>query len=180
MKTAEDESRDHLRPFMLWADRGPESFGEVVDKLRLFRSWFDAGEDFFFGVFSRDDGTCVGGTGLHPRVGKGGLEIGYWVHANHLRKGYATEVAGALTRAAFELGRMRWVEIRCATRNIPSAAVPPKLGFVHEATLKERLVLPNGEVDDVLVFTMLSRDYATSAAKRIAYTAFDGAGRLLT
>jgi RimJ/RimL family protein N-acetyltransferase len=179
-KKAEDESRDHLRPFMLWADRSPESIGEVVDKLRLFRSWFDSGEDFMFGAFSKEDGACVGGSGLHPRVGKGGLEIGYWIHADHLRRGYATEMAGALTRAAFEVGRMRWVEIRCATTNVASAAVPARLGFVHEATLKERLVLANGAIDDALVFTMLSRDYGASAAKRTAFTAYDGAGRRLT
>jgi RimJ/RimL family protein N-acetyltransferase len=179
-KKAEDESRDHLRPFMLWADRTPEPIGEVIDKLRLFRSWFDSGEDFLFGAFSKVDGSCLGGSGLHPRVGKGGLEIGYWIHGEHLRKGYATEMAGALTRAAFEIGRMRWVEIRCATTNAASAGVPPKLGFVHEATLKDRLVLSNGAIDDALVFTMLSRNYAASAAKRIAMTAFDAAGRTLT
>jgi RimJ/RimL family protein N-acetyltransferase len=67
-KKAEDDSRDHLREFMLWADRAPESLGEVIDKLRLFRSWFDAGEDFMFGAFSKDDGSCIGGAGLHPRV----------------------------------------------------------------------------------------------------------------
>jgi RimJ/RimL family protein N-acetyltransferase len=178
-KKAEDESRDHLKPFMLWADRMPETIGEVIDKLRLFRSWFDAGEDFMFGAFSKVDGTCVGGSGLHPRVGKGGLEIGYWIHAEHLRKGYATEMAGALTRVAFEIGRMRGVEIRCATKNVPSAGVPPKLGYVHEATLKERLVLSNGDVDDALVFTMLARDYVTSAAKRIPFTPFDASGRPL-
>jgi RimJ/RimL family protein N-acetyltransferase len=178
-KKAEDESRDHLRPFMLWADRIPESLGEVIDKLRLFRSWFDAGEDFMFGAFSKDDGSCIGGAGLHPRVGKGGIEIGYWVHVDHVRKGIATEMAGALTRAAFEIARMRWVEIRTAPQNVASSAVPRKLGFVHEATLKDRLVLTNGEVTDSLVFTMLARDYAASAAKRIPVAAFDGAGRQL-
>lgn len=178
-KKAEDESREHLRRFMLWADRSPEPLGEVIDKLRLFRSWFDAGEDFLFGVFSRDDGSCIGGAGLHPRVGKGGLEIGYWVHVDHVRKGIATEVAGALTRVAFEVGRMRWVEIRTAAENTASAGVPVKLGFVHEATLKERLVLTNGDIADALVFTMLARDYAASAAKRIPFAAFDGAARKL-
>ncbi len=176
-KKAEDESREHLRPFMLWADREPEPIAETIDKLRLFRSWFDAGEDFMFGAFSREDGSCVGGTGLHPRVGKGGLEIGYWVHANHLRKGIATEMAGALTRVAFEIGRMRWVEIRTATTNAGSAGVPPKLGFVHEATLKDRLTLSNGDIDDALIFTLLARGYDTSPAKRIPFSAFDGAGR---
>lgn len=177
-KKAEDESREHLRPFMLWAER-QETLGEVVDKLRLFRSWFDAGEDFLFGVFSNDDGSVVGGAGLHPRVGKGGIEIGYWTHVNHLRKGIATELAAGLTRAAFEVGRMRWVEIRCATRNVASAGVPPKLGFEHEATLKDRLVVAGGAIDDAMVFTMLAREYDASAAKRIPFAAFDGAGRKL-
>jgi RimJ/RimL family protein N-acetyltransferase len=178
-KKAEDESRDHLRPFMLWADRVPETMTEMVDKLRLFRSWFDAGDDFMFGAFSRDDGSCVGGAGLHPRVGKGGIEIGYWTHVDHVRKGYATEVAGALTRAAIEVGHMRWVEIKVATTNVASAAVPLKLGFVHEATLKQRLLLTNGKVDDAQVFTMLARDYDASAARRIPFAAFDAAGRKL-
>ena len=155
-KQAEDASRDHLRAFMVWADRAPESMAEMIDKLRLFRSWFDSGEDFLFGGFSKDDGSCIGGAGLHPRVGKGGIEIGYWTHVDHLRKGLATEMAGALTRAAFEICRMRWVEIKCATKNVASAGVPPRLGFVHEATLKHRLTLANGEVDDALVFTMLA------------------------
>lgn len=180
VKVAEDESRDHLRTYMLWADRTPEPINEVVDKLRLFRSWFDAGEDFLFGAFSKDvPSRCIGGAGLHPRAGKGGIEIGYWTHADHLRKGIATEMAGALTRAAFEIGRLRWVEIRCASKNVGSAGIPPKLGFTHEATLKDRLTHASGEVDDALVFTLLARDYPASAAKRIPFAAFDGAGRKL-
>jgi RimJ/RimL family protein N-acetyltransferase len=179
-KAAEDASRDHLRHFMPWADREPEPLGDTVDRLRLFRAWFDQGEDFFFGVFLRADGACVGGAGLHPRVGKGGVELGYWVHADHLRRGFATEAAGALTRAAFEVGRMRWVEIRCATRNVASAGVPVRLGFAHEATLKERLVLPGGAVDDALVFTLLAGDYPNSPATRTPYAAFDGSARPLT
>ena len=178
-KKAEDDSRDHLRPFMLWADREPESQSETVDKLRLFRSWFDAGEDFMYGAFARDDGRCIGGAGLHPRVGKGGIEIGYWTHVNEVRKGLATEMAGALTRCAFEIGRMRWVEIRCATKNVASAGVPPKLGFVHEATLRDRLALTSGEIDDALVFTLLAKDYPASPAKRIPFSAFDASGRKL-
>jgi RimJ/RimL family protein N-acetyltransferase len=179
-KKAEDESRAHLRPFMLWAEREPEPLNDVVDKLRLFRSWFDTGEDFMFGAFSKDaPHVCVGGAGLHPRAGKGGIEIGYWTHVDHVRQGLATEVAGALTRAAFEIGRLRWVEIRCASKNVSSAGIPSKLGFTHEATLKDRLVLGNGAIDDALVFTLLARDYAASAAKRIAFAAFDGAGRKL-
>ncbi len=179
-KRAEDESRDHLRTFMLWADRAPEPIGDVADKLRVFRSSFDLGEDFMFGAFSKEGPPrCVGGAGLHPRVGQGGIEIGYWTHADCVRTGIATEMAGALTRAAFEIGRMRWVEIRCATRNFASAGIPVRLGFTHEATLRERLVLSSGATDSAMIFTLLARDYDASAAKRIPFVAFDAAGRKL-
>jgi RimJ/RimL family protein N-acetyltransferase len=179
-KRAEDESRDHLRQFTSWADRPPENLRETVDKLRMFRSWFDAGQDFLFGLFLRDSQTCVGGAAIHPRVGKGGVELGYWVHAYHVRQGFATEAAGALTRAAFECARMRWVEIRCARTNTASAGVARNLGFSHEATLRERLVLGNGQVDDAEVFTLFKREYSTSAARRIPIRAFDAAGNVVT
>jgi len=119
----------------------------------------------------------VAGAGFHPRAGEGGIEIGYWVHVDHLRQGYATEAAGALTRVAFEIARLRWVEIRCASKNVASAGIPKKLGFAHEATLADRLALASGEVDAALVFTLLARDYPTSAARRIPFAAFDAAGR---
>jgi len=179
VKEAEDQSRDHLRTFMLWANREPESLEEVASKLRLFRSWFDTGEDFMLGVFSRDDGRVVGGTGLHPRVGDGGIEIGYWVHPAHLRQGLATEVAGALTRVAFEIAKLRWVEIRTATTNVASAGVPRGLGFVHEATLARRIALSDGAFDDAMVFTMLREGYEKSAARRIPFAAFDARGARL-
>ena len=177
VKEAEDESRQHLSTFMIWAAKGPQTLEDVVAKLRVFRSWFDTNEDYMYGAFDRDSGRIVGGCGLHARAGAGGIEIGYWVHPAWTRKGVATEMAAALTRVAFEVGKVRFVEIRCATTNEPSAKIPPKLGFTHEATLRERIELPSGAFDDAQVFTMLARDYEGSAAKAVATSGFDAGGR---
>lgn len=179
VKRAEDESRQHLATFMLWAAKGPETLDDVVAKLRVFRSRFDTGADYMYGAFDRESGQIVGGCGLHPRAGAGGTEIGYWVHPAWTRKGVATEVAAALTRIAFEVGRLRFVEIRCARSNETSAKIPRKLGFVHEATLRERIELPSGTFDDVFVFTMHARDYPSSAAKTFATSAVAPTGRPL-
>jgi RimJ/RimL family protein N-acetyltransferase len=86
-------------------------------------------------------------------------------------------MAAALTRVAFEAGKVRFVEIRCARANAPSAMIPPKLGFAHEATLRERIELPSGAFDDALVFTMLARDYEGSGARTFETSAFDAGGR---
>jgi RimJ/RimL family protein N-acetyltransferase len=180
VKRAEDASRGALSKYMLWADREPESLDEALAKLCMFRARFDRGEDFFYVAFDRSDPkTMVGGCGLHPRVGKGGLEIGYWTHAARHRTGIATEMAGALTRVSFEAFDSRWTEIRCARSNVASAGVPTKLGYTHEATLRDRLDLPRGIVEDAFVFTLLARDYPSSPASKIEVKTFDGTGRKL-
>jgi len=175
---AEASSREHLKPFMVWANT-IESMDDTTTKLVRFRSKFDRGKDFMFGVFDPSTKEVVGGTGLHPRVGAGGVEIGYWVRGDRVRKGLATEIAGALTRVAFELGNVRFVEIRTVPENVASSSVPKKLGFSHEATLRERLEKPDGSFGDALVFSIFSKEYATSEAKKTALCAFDAAGRTL-
>src|SRR5581483_1357131 len=102
LKDAVDRSRDHLWPWMAWTPAQPEELGVVVERLRRFRSLFDRDEEWIYGIFSRDESRVLGGTGLHPRGGPGSLEIGYWVAADAVRQGIATEVTAVLTRAAFE------------------------------------------------------------------------------
>ena len=106
----------------------------------------------------------LGGTGLHPRGGEGAREIGYWVRADQINKGYATEAAAALTRVGFEIEKLRRMGIHCDVDNVRSAAVPPKLGYMHEATLRRRLKSSDDRFHDEMVWTMLAEEYAGSAA----------------
>jgi RimJ/RimL family protein N-acetyltransferase len=104
--------------------------------LRRMRSNFDLNVDFVYGIFSHQGNQLLGGTGLHPRLGAGALEIGYWIHKDHVNQGYATEATAALTKIAFEIHKVDRVEIHCSVENIRSAAVPRKLGYFCEATLR--------------------------------------------
>src|SRR5687768_2598905 len=105
------ESVDHLRPWMPWAADEPLT---VQARLELFATWdreWRDGESAVYGMFAGDG--VIGGTGLHRRrAGRPDvIEIGYWVHVDHIRKGIATEAAGALTDAAFGLASTTAVEI---------------------------------------------------------------------
>ncbi|WAS84956.1 MULTISPECIES: GNAT family N-acetyltransferase [unclassified Corallococcus] len=174
-----ESNLEHLRPWMEWAKRYPMNVTQQAGQLRRMRGLFDLGQDFAYGVFSRDGSEVLGGTGLHPRVGEGALEIGYWVSASHTGRGLATEIAGALTRVAFEVEGVRRVEIHCDPRNVRSAAVARRLGFVHEGTLRQRLVAPDGALRDTMLWTLLAGEYPASPAAANIAEAFDVLGQKL-
>ncbi|MHA7632872.1 GNAT family N-acetyltransferase [Corallococcus sp. M7] len=174
-----ESNLEHLRPWMEWAKRYPMNVTQQAGQLRRMRGMFDLGQDFAYGVFSRDGSEVLGGTGLHPRVGEGALEIGYWISERHTGRGLATEIAGALTRVAFEVEGVRRVEIHCDPRNVRSAAVARRLGFVHEGTLRQRLVAPDGALRDTMLWTLLAGEYPASPAAATVIEAFDVLGQKL-
>ena len=110
------------------------------------------------------------------RAGANAREIGYWVSADAINRGIATEAAGALTRAGFEILGLARMEIHCDVRNVRSAAIPRKLGYTHDATLR-RSAITLGEPADSMIWTMFADEYPTSAAARAEIEAFDILGR---
>jgi len=160
LKDAIDSSLEHLQPWMPWALDEPQALEQKIELVESFRSSFVAGENFTYGIFAADEAEVLGGTGLHPRVGPGGLEIGYWVRAGATRQGIVTESTAALMRAGFEVCEADRIEIRIEPRNEASFGVPRKLGFVEEATLRRRLPgREGGPLRDVTIFTMFREDF---------------------
>jgi RimJ/RimL family protein N-acetyltransferase len=176
LKDAIDVNLDHLRPGMPWAMDEPQELQTKIERLRRWRRGFDLGQDFVYGLFAPDEREVLGASGLHTRAGDGACEIGYWIHAHYINRGLATEVAGALTRVAFEVDSVRRVEIHCDPRNVRSAAVPRKLGFVYEATLRQRVRDSQGALRDTMVWTLLQEEYRASAAAAVGMAAFDVPG----
>jgi RimJ/RimL family protein N-acetyltransferase len=174
LKEAIDSSLDELRAWMPWAKHEPQTLEEKVVLLRRFRGRFDLGEDFTYGIFSRDEAEVVGGTGLHARVGDGAFEIGYWIRTGRAGAGLASETAAALTRVALELCGVDRVEIRVDPRNERSKAIPRRLGFAEEATLRRRLRYP--APGDVVVYALFADDLPSSPAAVAPIEAYDAAG----
>ena len=111
------------------------------------------------------------------RLGPDAREIGYWIRADAEGHGYVTEAVAALTRVGFELDDVEWVEIRCDPANERSAAVPRRLGYRHEATLRGRLAYP--ETRDAMIFALFADEYPRSPAASAALEAYDAAGARL-
>jgi RimJ/RimL family protein N-acetyltransferase len=174
LKDAVDSSIEHLRPWMPWVVHEPQTVEEKVELLRGFRGRFDLGQDFIYGIFDRDESEVAGGTGLHTRIGEDAFEIGYWIAAGQAGKGLGTEATAALTRTAFELTDVERIEIRCDPANEHSRAIPRKLGYVEEATLRRRLHYP--EVRDVVVYTLFRDDFPATPSAAASIEAYDAAG----
>lgn len=121
-------STEHLRPWMPWIAGEPVPAADRVRWIEQTGRDWAAGGDVVLGVFL-PDGTVVGGTGLHRRAGPETLEIGYWVHVDHTGRGYATEVAAALTDVGFTVPGINVMEIQHDRANVRSARVPEKLGY---------------------------------------------------
>jgi hypothetical protein len=115
---------------------------------------------------------------MHTRFGDDAFEIGYWIRASRAGRGLATEVTAALTRVALELCGADRVEIRVDPANEASLAVPRKLGFAEEATLRRRLPNPDGEPRDVTLFVLFHDDLGGAVASA-RFEAYDALGRHL-
>ncbi len=184
LKEAVDSSLEHLRAWLPWAYNEPTTLDQKVATLRRFRGLFDLGTDFVYGIFDRQESRVLGGTGLHTRSGDSAREIGYWIRLDSINQGFAGETAAALTRVGFAIEKLQRIEIHVDVDNLASAAVPRKLGYQHEATLKQRLPRPGtqpGETiwRDVMIWSLFASSYPTSPSARLPLTAYDAAGGVL-
>lgn len=87
-------------------------------------------------IFAIDlDGMLIGACGYDTEAGDGQAEIGYWIGKPYWGRGYATEAASAVVRAAFAAGVKR---LTCChfTDNQASARVIAKLGFRRTGTCR--------------------------------------------
>ena len=152
------ESRDHLRPWLPFADThqsAEESRDWIIHQVA---NWL-LREDLIVGIWEAATNRYLGGSGLHPSSWEiRYFEIGYWIRASASGRGYITEAVKLLTDYAFTALAAKRVEIRCDERNVRSAAVPQRLGFVQEGRLRNRELAPDGTLRNMLIFSLIPAD----------------------
>ncbi|WP_433089014.1 GNAT family N-acetyltransferase [Dactylosporangium sp. CA-052675] len=109
------------------------------------------------------DGAFIGWCGLTGwNADYRRASLGYCFDDAAWGHGYATEAAHALLRWAFDTLELNRVQAATDTRNVASARVLEKLGFVREGTLREDCIV-NGEVSDSWVYGLIKRDWRPSS-----------------
>ena len=91
-------------------------------------------------------------------------EIGYWVGADVEGKGLVTKACRVLIAHAFDNLGLNRVQIRCATENLRSRAIPEKLGFKQEGILRQVERLHDRYVD-LVIYGMLAHEWQALSSK---------------
>lgn len=149
---------------MPWA-RKRQSRDDSEELVRTFEAKWILREDLVMGIWPLDETRLLGGTGLH-RIDwdARNFEIGYWIRPDEEGKGLVTETVLLLCELAFGVLQGNRVQIRSNSRNLRSIAVPTRLGFSHEATLRNDRLSREGKVVDTEVFAMTREDWMKAVA----------------
>jgi ribosomal-protein-serine acetyltransferase len=161
------ESRERLiAAGMPWVNEWDDPNQPTIFVRRAQAQWA-ARDGFLLGLWDRASDTFVGSSGLHridwsvPNV-----EIGYWIRSSFEGTGLVTEAVAMIAAFAFETLHAQRVRIRCDARNARSAAVPRRLGFVHEATLRNETRNTDGNLRDTLEFGLTPDEFRAARAGR--------------
>ncbi|MCM3710671.1 GNAT family N-acetyltransferase [Sporosarcina luteola] len=130
-----DQSRESLREWLPWLD-----FTRTMADSRNFigstLQQFSRNDGFQAGIWYK--GELAGVIGLHSiNWSNKSTSIGYWLGAGFEGKGLMTRACQAVVDYCFNELELNRIEIRTATENQKSAAIPQRLGFQLEGNLKQ-------------------------------------------
>jgi RimJ/RimL family protein N-acetyltransferase len=171
-----DNNDQHLRPWIPFMKDEPRSLEQTAEWMRGMRAGFDLRQNYRYGVFDLSGEKLLGENMLLGRAGQGAFEIGYWTDRNAIGQGIANEATCALIRVAFEIEKVNRLEIMCEPENAPSAAIPARLGFTHDATLPKRSTNSEGKICDLMVWSLFADQYHSTPAAKTAMRAYDCMG----
>ncbi|WP_106767312.1 GNAT family N-acetyltransferase [Paenibacillus faecalis] len=151
-----DRSRDRLRQWLPWVD----SVTEVEHSANYITAAMKQAADnggFSAGIWVKEE--LAGVISYHEiDWNNRSVGIGYWLDKQFQGQGIMTSACRALTDHALMRMGLNRVEIRCATTNRRSRAIPERLGFVLEGVIREAEKLPAGFVNHA-VYGMIQSEW---------------------
>jgi ribosomal-protein-serine acetyltransferase len=150
-----DQERHYLRDWFAWVD-ATQTEDDILTFIRGARERFATKGDISTGIWVENQFAGCVGTHLTNSLNRR-TEMGYWLARSFQGRGVMTESCGALVHHALTDLDLNRVEIRCVTSNVHSRGVAKRLGFTHEATLREAELL-HGKYHDLEVWSMLRRE----------------------
>ncbi len=150
-----DANRAYLRRWLPWVD-GTRSVAETRAFIERSQEQVRLGQGFQASIVYR--GQLVGVVGfVYMDAPNRRAELGYWIAEGFQGRGIMTRACRALVDFAMESLGLNRVEIRADVANVRSRAIPERLGFTHEAVLREAAWMYDHPID-LAMYAILRRD----------------------
>ena len=126
---------DNVR-FMTW---GPN---EVEQTKAFIKNTIDKAAaiprtDYDFAVTLKKTGRLIGACGIYIKTESTEGNVGWILHINYWKKGYGTELAGALIRYGFEVLRLHRITAFCFTENYGSYRIMERNRMRREGLFRQ-------------------------------------------
>jgi ribosomal-protein-serine acetyltransferase len=151
-----DKNRQYLRQWLPWLDTNM-SLNDTRVFIKNALDHFANNAGLVAGIWLQD--RIVGIISYNTIDWQNRIvHIGYWIDAEFQGRGVVTKACKALIDYAFYELELNRVEIRCATGNRRSCAIPQRLGFLQEGVIRQAEWLYDHFVDH-LIYGVLASDW---------------------
>ncbi|MFD2285618.1 GNAT family N-acetyltransferase [Pedobacter petrophilus] len=151
-----DENRDHISKFLSWVDH-MKTVEDTRNYIKTCTQLFNEGKEVSFVIIYA--GKIAGRVGLHHinNLDKNAA-IGYWLTEEAIGKGIIINSCKKLINYGFDVLGLNRIEIKVATQNFKSQAVPEKLNFVKEGILRQAAIM-NNDFLDLILYSALKKEW---------------------
>jgi len=154
--TLTDINRSYLRNWLPWLDL-TNSIEDTLSFIKTTEKQYKEGHGPQYAL--KFNGSICGVNGFHKidslnKIGS----IGYWLGEAYTGKGIITSSTKAMLKAGYSDYALHKIEIHCAEENKKSRAIPERLGFTLEATLRDCELLNKGYVSHA-IYSLLESEY---------------------
>jgi len=154
-----DQNRAYLCRWLPWVD-ATRSIEDELDFIRITQGHVARNDGFTCAIWHR--GMIAGTIGYHPIdwISRK-VEIGYMLAPQFQGKGLMTKACRVMVNYAFTVLKLTKVEVRCATDNERSCAIPERLGFTRRRTVHNGQWL-NDRLIDLYVYGVYASEWEVS------------------
>ena len=151
-----DHNRSYLRQWLPEWDV-QKSLDDCKTVIKSSLELLAANGGFTLGIWYKGGLAGVVGAGRFDWENRSTM-VGYWLGESFQGKGLVTGACRAVIDYLFSELQLKRVEIRCATGNPKSCAVPKRLGFSKEGVLRQAQAFDDRYLD-IEVYGLLAEDW---------------------
>lgn len=152
-----DSHRSYLRKWLTFIDTSKNE-SSTINYIESTRSYNKNGDVVFVINFEGKIAGLIGYEAINIYRRK--AELGYWIFPQYEGRGIMSSAVKEMLYLGFIEYKFNRIEIKCALKNIRSASIATKFNFKLEGIERDGELLSSGVYTDVLVYSLLYREYA--------------------